>query len=80
MKTIKITTMFGKEKDINLEEFVKRWTTWAQDFDSLVGLEEFKKFEARVKNLATDKFMDQVERDNEPAWRAAQERNKNAKI
>ena len=46
---------FG-DKQMNKEQFVKRWRTWAKDFLMLADIHEYAKFQERVKKLAEEQF------------------------
>ena len=42
---------FG-DKQMNKEQFVQRWRTWAKDFLMLADIHEYAKFQARLQELA----------------------------
>ena len=44
------------DQQMNKEQFVKRWDTWAKDFLSLADIHEYLKFKERVKELAAKAF------------------------
>ena len=46
---------FG-DKEMNKEQFVKRWTNWAKDFLKLADVHEHAKFQERVKELEEKNF------------------------
>jgi len=62
VKTIKVETWGGKEKDITLEDFIKRWIENAElwnlaDYRDLDNTNKiYKSIEKQIADLATHKF------------------------
>ena len=61
IQTIKTEGSFGKEINLTKEQFVKRWTSWAFDYYTLVHWSEAKEFVDKVKKTAEENFDREVE-------------------
>ena len=56
MHTIKTENSFGKQIELNREQFVKRWRQWAFDYDNLGHWSEANEFVANVTVTAEEYF------------------------
>ena len=56
MHTIKTENSFGKQIELNREQFVKRWRQWAFDYYNLVHWSEANEFVANVTVTAEEYF------------------------
>ena len=58
--TIKYTTMFGKEIEINKDDFVKKWVGAFVDFSNLTvnkaDFEQFEEMKKRIRAMAIKQF------------------------
>ena len=61
MHTIKTENSFGKQIELNREQFVKRWRQWAFDYYNLVHWSEASEFVEIITTKAEEYFDREVE-------------------